>query len=150
MELARAGVNYRANNDANWPMAMKLELPRFLCFPWFWCKPTMLMPKLHVHDSTELVLRNLILYEQSSLVPEYGTSYMWAMDMLLDSPEDVAKLVKIRGPSQPLWLQRESCKYNKQYMPRCVLRSFLLPSRVGRSGYLLQELLDQCRCSIEA
>ncbi|XP_023761196.2 UPF0481 protein At3g47200 [Lactuca sativa] len=94
MELDRAGVNFRANNDVNWPMAMKLELPRFLCFPWFWCKPTLLMPKLYVHDSTELVLRNLIQYELSSLVPEYITSYMWAMDMLVDTLEDVAKLVK--------------------------------------------------------
>ncbi|CAH1435969.1 unnamed protein product [Lactuca virosa] len=94
MELDRAGVNFRANKDVNWPMAMKLELPRFSCFPSFWCKPTLLMPKLYVHDSTELVLRNLILYEQSSLVPEYVTSYMWAMDMLVDTPEDVAKLVK--------------------------------------------------------
>ncbi|KAL7614079.1 hypothetical protein Lser_V15G05637 [Lactuca serriola] len=94
MELDRAGVNFRPNEDANWAMAMKLELPRFSCFPWFWCKPTLWMPKLYVHDSTELILRNLILYEQSSIVPEYVTSYMWAMDMLVDTPEDVAKLVK--------------------------------------------------------
>ncbi|KAL7614080.1 hypothetical protein Lser_V15G05638 [Lactuca serriola] len=94
IELDRAGVNFGANKDMNWPMAMKLELPRFSCFTWFWCKPTLLMPKLYVHDSTELVLRNLILYEQSSPVPEYVTSYMWAMDMLVDTPEDVARLVK--------------------------------------------------------
>ncbi|CAI9270978.1 unnamed protein product [Lactuca saligna] len=95
MELYRAGVNFRPNEDANWAMAMKLELPRFSCFPWFWCKPTLWMPKLYVHVSTELILRNLILYEQSSLVPEYVTSYMWAMDMLVDTPEDVAMLINL-------------------------------------------------------
>ncbi|XP_023739074.1 putative UPF0481 protein At3g02645 [Lactuca sativa] len=96
IELDRAGVNFRANKDVNWPLAMKLELPRFSCFPWFWYKPTLLMPKLYVGDSTELILRNLILYEQSSTIPECVTSYMWAMDMLVDTPEDVARLVKSR------------------------------------------------------
>ncbi|XP_023739066.1 UPF0481 protein At3g47200 [Lactuca sativa] len=93
MELDRAGVNFRPNQDANWAMAMKLELPKFSCFPWLCCKPTLWMPKLYVHDYTEVILRNLILYEQSSIVPEYVTSYMWAMDMLVDTPEDVAKLI---------------------------------------------------------
>ncbi|KAL7613663.1 UPF0481 protein At3g47200 [Lactuca sativa] len=94
MELDRAGVNFMPNEDANWAVAMKLELPRFSCFPWFWCKPTLRMPKLYVDDYTELLLRNLILYEQCTLVPEYVTSYCWAIDMLVDTPEDVAKLIK--------------------------------------------------------
>ncbi|KAL4578664.1 hypothetical protein LXL04_014793 [Taraxacum kok-saghyz] len=94
MDLDRAGVNFRPNQDANWAMAMKLELPRFSCFPWFWCKPTLKMPKVTLNDDSEPVLRNLIIYEQSSLVPNYVTSYVCAMDMLIDTPEDVAKLVK--------------------------------------------------------
>ncbi|CAH1435971.1 unnamed protein product [Lactuca virosa] len=65
MELDRAGVKFMPNEDANWAMAMKLELPR-----------------------------NLILYEQCTLVPEYVTSYCWAIDMLVDTPEDVVKLIK--------------------------------------------------------
>ncbi|XP_023744787.1 putative UPF0481 protein At3g02645 isoform X1 [Lactuca sativa] len=94
MDLDRAGVNFRPNEDANWAMAMKLELPRFSCFPWFWCKPTLRMPKVTLNDDSEPVLRNLITYEQSSLVPNYVTSYVCAMDMLIDTPDDVAKLVK--------------------------------------------------------
>ncbi|CAI9270976.1 unnamed protein product [Lactuca saligna] len=94
MDLDRAGVNFMPNEDANWAMAMKLELPRFSCFAWFWCKPTLRMPKVTLNDDSEPVLRNLIIYEQSSLVPNYVTSYVCAMDMLIDTPDDVAKLVK--------------------------------------------------------
>ncbi|KAL7615074.1 hypothetical protein Lser_V15G05651 [Lactuca serriola] len=95
MELDRAGVNFMTNQDDNWALAMKLELlPRFSCFPWFWNKPTLKMPQLLVDDRTELVLRNLIIYEQSSLVPKFVTTYAWAMGMLIETPQDVAKLVK--------------------------------------------------------
>ncbi|CAI9302299.1 unnamed protein product [Lactuca saligna] len=43
---------------------------------------------------SELVLRNLLIYEQFSDVNKYVTSYVYAMDMLIDTPEDVAILVK--------------------------------------------------------
>ncbi|XP_042755773.1 UPF0481 protein At3g47200 [Lactuca sativa] len=95
MELDRAGVSFMPYEDDNWALAMKVEyLPRFSWFPWFWNKPTLRMPKLIVDDRTELFLRNLIIYEQSSLVPKYVTTYAWAIGMLIETPEDVAKLAK--------------------------------------------------------
>ncbi|CAI9270981.1 unnamed protein product [Lactuca saligna] len=94
LELDRAGVNFRPNEDVNWVIAMEMKLPRFSWFPWFWCKPTLRMPKLHVHDNTELIIRNLIMYEQACLLTRYITAYAWAMDMLIDTAEDVAKLIK--------------------------------------------------------
>ncbi|PWA97080.1 hypothetical protein CTI12_AA032830 [Artemisia annua] len=96
VELDRAGVNFKPNRDKKWPMAMevKLHLHRFLCFPWSWGKPTIRMPVLRVHHFTELVLRNIIAYEQSSLGDNYVTSYGIAMDRLIDTQEDVAKLVE--------------------------------------------------------
>lgn len=93
VELDRAGVNFRPHEDNNWPMAMKLKLPRFSWFPLFWFKPTLKMPVVCIDDFTELVLRNLIIYEHSSEVPNYVTAYACAMDMLIDTPEDVAMLV---------------------------------------------------------
>ena len=94
VELDRAGVNFCPNQDNYWVMAMQLKLPRISCFPWFWCKPTLAMPILHIHDFTELILRNLIAYEHSFLDQNCVTSYACAMDMLIDTSEDVARLVK--------------------------------------------------------
>nr|KAJ0197265.1 hypothetical protein LSAT_V11C700353980 [Lactuca sativa] len=45
-------------------------------------------------DSTELILRNFMIYEQISNVKTYVTLYICAMDMLIDTPQDVAMLVK--------------------------------------------------------
>nr|GEX40951.1 putative UPF0481 protein At3g02645 [Tanacetum cinerariifolium] len=67
---------------------------RFLCFPLSWSKPTLKMPVLRLYDETETIIRNLIIYEQSAGVQTCVTSYMKVMDMLIDIPEDVAKLVK--------------------------------------------------------
>ncbi|KAJ0783194.1 hypothetical protein HanRHA438_Chr01g0021451 [Helianthus annuus] len=66
------------------------ELP---CFFGFWSKPTLKMPVLDVHHFTELVLRNLIAYEQSFESNNYITSYAIAMDRLVNTQEDVAKLI---------------------------------------------------------
>lgn len=99
VELDRAGVNFKPNRDAKWSMAKELKVYSFLCFPCFilcfpWFKPTIRMPVLRLHHFTELVLRNIIAYEQSSLGDNYVTSYAIAMDRLIDTQEDVAKLVK--------------------------------------------------------
>ena len=50
---------------------------------------------LNITNDTELVLRNLITYEQLSpcRVIHYVTSYVIAMDILIDNLEDVARLV---------------------------------------------------------
>ncbi|GKC38008.1 putative UPF0481 protein, partial [Tanacetum coccineum] len=89
VELDRAGVNFKPNR-----MAMEVKLYKFLRFPWSLGKPTIRMPVLRVHHFTELVFRNIIAYEQSSLGNNHVTSYAIAMDMLIDTQEDVAKLVE--------------------------------------------------------
>ncbi|KAM0047483.1 hypothetical protein Hdeb2414_s0008g00263871 [Helianthus debilis subsp. tardiflorus] len=74
---------------------MEVNLYRCSCIFWFLSKPTFRMPTLRVNHFTELVLRNLIAYEQLSLVQLYVTSYARAMDMLIDTHthEDIVKLV---------------------------------------------------------
>ncbi|GKD54379.1 UPF0481 protein-like protein [Tanacetum coccineum] len=91
--LDQSGVRFSDNLDSKWPMAMELELSRFLCFPLSWSKPSLKMPILNLSDSTELILRNLIIYEHAAEVPTCVTSYILALDLLVDTPEDVAKLV---------------------------------------------------------
>ncbi|XP_024965751.1 putative UPF0481 protein At3g02645 [Cynara cardunculus var. scolymus] len=92
VELDRAGVNFKPNSqDTKWAMAMEVEFYRF---PWYWDKPTLRMPVLNIHHFTESVLRNLIAYEQSSGDLNYITSYAMAMDMLVNTQDDIAKLVQ--------------------------------------------------------
>ncbi|PWA99651.1 hypothetical protein CTI12_AA004180 [Artemisia annua] len=100
VELDRAGVSFEPNNKHETSLTgMKLHSSRFSFYQWPWCKckPTLRMPVLRVDDATEMVLRNLIAYEQSSsssLVKNYITSYAYAMHMLIHTPDDVAVLVK--------------------------------------------------------
>ncbi|GKC49671.1 putative UPF0481 protein, partial [Tanacetum coccineum] len=95
VELDRAGVKFKPNRDAKCPTAMNVKLCRFAWFPWSYGKPRNEMPVLRVHHFTELVFRNIIAYEQSSsLGYHYVTSYAIAMDMLIDTQEDVVKLVE--------------------------------------------------------
>ncbi|GJR57925.1 putative UPF0481 protein [Tanacetum coccineum] len=94
LELERAGVNFKTNQHAMWPLAITVEISRFPSLSWCWGKPTLKMPLLRVNDFTEMVLRNLIAYEQCSGCPSYVTSYAAFMDMLVNTQEDVAKLVE--------------------------------------------------------
>ncbi|PWA98303.1 hypothetical protein CTI12_AA021170 [Artemisia annua] len=96
VELDRSGVRFSKKLHAKWPMAMELKFSRFLCFPLnlAWSKPTLKMPVPHLVDGTELIIRNLIIYEQFAEVQTCVTSYMLALDKLIDTPEDVVKLVK--------------------------------------------------------
>ncbi|KAK9054972.1 hypothetical protein SSX86_026051 [Deinandra increscens subsp. villosa] len=96
VELDRAGVKFRPNKDANykWPLAISMKTYRRSCTFCCLCRPTLRMPKLHINHFTELVLRNLIAYEQLSADYPYVMSYARAMDMLIDTHEDVAKLVR--------------------------------------------------------
>ncbi|XP_076948570.1 UPF0481 protein At3g47200-like [Bidens hawaiensis] len=93
VELDRAGVNFKPKQDAKWAMAMEIKPSKFSSTT-FWFKPTLTMPILRINDFTELVLRNLIAYEQSYVVDPYVTSYARAMDMLIDTHEDIARLVR--------------------------------------------------------
>ncbi|KAI3771306.1 hypothetical protein L6452_02468 [Arctium lappa] len=94
VELDRAGVNFKPNRDAKSPMAIDVKLHSFPCFPWPRGKPTLRMPVLRVHHFTELVLRNLMAYEMCYRGCNYITSYAISMDMLVDTQEDIAKLVE--------------------------------------------------------
>ncbi|KAJ0807102.1 hypothetical protein HanOQP8_Chr00c103g0755321 [Helianthus annuus] len=96
VDLDRAGVNFEPNKDPTWLMGMEVKLHRFPCFFGSWSKPTLRMPVLCVDDSTEVLLRNLIAYEQSFETGNHITSYAVAMDMLVNSQEDVAKLIDSR------------------------------------------------------
>ncbi|KAM0050962.1 hypothetical protein Hdeb2414_s0007g00229821 [Helianthus debilis subsp. tardiflorus] len=78
VDLDRAGVNFKPNQRPTWLMGME---------------PTIRMSVLVVGDFTESVLRNLIAYEQSGQTRNYVTSYAYAMYMLVNNQEDVAKLV---------------------------------------------------------
>ncbi|GJY29505.1 putative UPF0481 protein [Tanacetum coccineum] len=95
VELDRSGMNFKPHQEGGWSMTIKFQSSLFAYLPWFWSKPTLLMPTLVIHDFTELILRNFIAYEQS--FPQdrsYFTSYAHAMDMLINTQEDVAKLVE--------------------------------------------------------
>ncbi|KAL7589623.1 UPF0481 protein At3g47200 [Lactuca sativa] len=94
VELERAGMIFQCNQDhERWQMDMEFISSKFSCFSWCWGKPTLRMPVLRIDNFTELILRNLIAYEQSSGFRTYVTSYAMAMDMLVDNQEDIAKLI---------------------------------------------------------
>ncbi|KAL8209868.1 hypothetical protein R6Q57_006600 [Mikania cordata] len=84
VELHEVGVRFRPNQRLKWPMAMEFESSPH--------KPTIKMPEVLIDNHFEVVMRNLIVYEQYSLVENYVTSYVMAMDMLAATPADIAKL----------------------------------------------------------
>ncbi|GKG33008.1 putative UPF0481 protein, partial [Tanacetum coccineum] len=63
VELDRSGMNFKPHQGDELSMTIKFQSSRFASLPWFWSKPTLLMPTLVIHDDTELILRNLIAYE---------------------------------------------------------------------------------------
>ncbi|KAI3682554.1 hypothetical protein L1987_82616 [Smallanthus sonchifolius] len=93
VDLDRAGVNFEPNKDTTWVMAMAVKSHTFPYIFGSLTKRTLTMPTLIVHDFTELVLRNLIAYEQSFQTCKHITSYCATLDMLVNNQEDVAKLV---------------------------------------------------------
>ncbi|PWA48101.1 hypothetical protein CTI12_AA493090 [Artemisia annua] len=96
VELDRSGMNFKRHQENKWSMTIKFQSSLFACLPLFWSKPTLLMPTLVINDSTELILRNFIAYEQSFHQDHryYFTSYAVAMDILINTQEDIAKLVE--------------------------------------------------------
>ncbi|KAI3669029.1 hypothetical protein L6452_40248 [Arctium lappa] len=109
VELDRAGVNFKPHHHRQWPMEIKLEFP-----PWYkpWANPILRMPVLRIHNYTELVLRNLIAYEQVAPrgLLHYVTSYVIAMDLLIDNQEDVARLVKSKVLINTIGSNEEAAK----------------------------------------
>ncbi|GKF34243.1 putative UPF0481 protein, partial [Tanacetum coccineum] len=95
VELDRSGMNFKPHQEYVWSMTIKFQSSLFACLPGFCSKPTLLMPILVIDDTTELILRNFISYEQSFPKDRYYfTSYAHAMDMLIDTQEDIAKLLE--------------------------------------------------------
>ncbi|KAL8239083.1 hypothetical protein R6Q59_015650 [Mikania micrantha] len=88
VELIKVGVKIMPDQDLAWPMAMKFEYSSHIA------NYTLRMPVVHIDNFFEVVLRNLIAYEQYSPVENYVTSYAMAMDMLVGTPADIAKLGK--------------------------------------------------------
>ncbi|CAI9298631.1 unnamed protein product [Lactuca saligna] len=94
LELYRAGVKFQPNRNMTWPLAMDLKFCTYSVFSLFGAKPNLSIPVICINDVTEVVLRNLIVYEQYTPVYNYVTSYAMAMNMLVDTPVDICKLVE--------------------------------------------------------
>ncbi|KAD3336100.1 hypothetical protein E3N88_31619 [Mikania micrantha] len=94
IDLDRAGVNFKPSKDPTWVMGMEVKQNQFPWFFWSWNRPTLTMPVLSVRDSTELLFRNLIACEQSFPTQSYVSSYASVMDKLVNTQDDVAKLVE--------------------------------------------------------
>ncbi|KAD3336156.1 hypothetical protein E3N88_31675 [Mikania micrantha] len=90
VDLDKAGVSFKPKRSHSSLLGMEMEFP---CFLWSWCKCTLRMPVLKVHDLTEMILRNLIAYEESSQTHYYITSYAFVINMLVNTQDDVAKLI---------------------------------------------------------
>ncbi|GKC98217.1 putative UPF0481 protein [Tanacetum coccineum] len=73
VDLHSAGVRFKPHQNKKWHMAMEVKKHGFSCFSWSWIKPTLSIPALRVNHFTELVLRNLIAYEQSVGLIVYGS-----------------------------------------------------------------------------
>ncbi|XP_052171779.1 UPF0481 protein At3g47200-like isoform X2 [Diospyros lotus] len=102
LDLDYAGVRFESHNarrqsqsDHNEsPFQVEFEPPSSLKRWWF-CSASFKIPTLHIDDSTELFLRNLIAFERCcSDVKSYVTSYAFVMDRLINTDKDVAVLQK--------------------------------------------------------
>lgn len=127
VELDNAGVKFKANkNDGNyWLLAIDFSSSSFECFRWFWGHRTLRMPKMCIDDNTELFLRNIIAYEQCTPnVPDYVTSYVSAIDMLLDTKEDLCRLVKSKVFTNNLGSNKDATKMLNSISKQFVFKEF--------------------------
>ncbi|KAK9065562.1 hypothetical protein SSX86_014963 [Deinandra increscens subsp. villosa] len=77
----------KEQKDRMWLMAVEFEQSRH--------KPIFRMAEVLIDNFFEVVMRNLIAYEQySTPVKNYVTSYAMAMSMLAATPDDIAKLTE--------------------------------------------------------
>ncbi|XP_071700374.1 UPF0481 protein At3g47200-like [Rutidosis leptorrhynchoides] len=85
IDLAKAGVHFKPNK--------KTEVT--IKFNSSWTNCTLTMPVLYIEEHTELLLLNLTCYERCfPEVGNYMASYLYALMMLVDSKEDLLKLVE--------------------------------------------------------
>ncbi|XP_052172134.1 uncharacterized protein LOC127788052 [Diospyros lotus] len=101
-DLECAGVKFKSSNaktqsqshNAKSPFQVKFDAPSGLKRWWF-SRASFEIPTLHIDDSTELFLRNLMAFEQCCpSVPSYITSYAFIMDRLINTSKDVDVLQK--------------------------------------------------------
>ncbi|ONI34349.1 hypothetical protein PRUPE_1G476900 [Prunus persica] len=59
-------------------------------------KNTLEIPKIEIHNYTELTLRNLIAFEQCHCVDKYISYYVFILDKFVNTPKDVELLVENR------------------------------------------------------
>ncbi|KVH87563.1 Protein of unknown function DUF247, plant [Cynara cardunculus var. scolymus] len=134
-ELTNAGVNFKRNQDKRWPLAMEFKASWFPCFGWAWGKPTFTMPVLYIEDHTESVLRNLIAYEQCSpLSDTYITSYAVAMGMLVDTQEDIVKMVDSKVLINNLGTNRDAANMINNICENVVLQDFCYSQQCNQVG----------------
>ncbi|KAI3771322.1 hypothetical protein L6452_02484 [Arctium lappa] len=126
-ELDKAGVKFKPNSkDGNhWPLSINFSSSSFEFFRWCWGNRTITMPILHIDDNTELFLRNVIAYEQCTPgVPDYVTSYVCAIDMLIDTKKDLSKLVKSKVLSNNLGSNKNATKMLNDISKQFVFEEF--------------------------
>ena len=57
-------------------------------------KEIQVIPQFRISDDSEILLRNLQAFEQCHCGDNYVGNYLYMMDLLVDSPEDVEILVR--------------------------------------------------------
>ncbi|KAJ9548885.1 hypothetical protein OSB04_021428 [Centaurea solstitialis] len=136
LELDKAGVKFKPNSeDANnyWPLDIGFSSTSIECFRWCWGDRTLRMPTFCIDDNTELFLRNVIAYEQCTPdVPDYVTSYVSAIDMLLDTKEDLSKLVESHVLRNHLGSNKEATKMLNNISKQFVFKEFYYTEQWSR------------------
>ncbi|XP_024963896.1 uncharacterized protein LOC112504177, partial [Cynara cardunculus var. scolymus] len=118
-------INDGVDTNERWPLAMEFKASWLPCFVWGWGKPTLRMPVLFIEDYTESVLRNLIAYEQCSpLSDTYITSYAVAMDMLVDTQDDIVKMVDSEVLINHLGTNQDAANMISSICENVILRDF--------------------------
>ncbi|XP_052172143.1 uncharacterized protein LOC127788064 [Diospyros lotus] len=102
-DLDHTGVKFESHNAKSQlqlhnarisPFQVEFQAPCGVKSWWFF-KACFKISTLHINDSTELFLRNLIAFEQCCpLIKRYVTSYAFVMDKLINTAKDVDVLQK--------------------------------------------------------
>ncbi|PQQ02479.1 UPF0481 protein [Prunus yedoensis var. nudiflora] len=80
-DLHRAGVKFRVGSTKN-------------LFDIRFTDGVLEIPEIQIHDDTELIIRNLIAFEQCHCRNKYISDYSYIMDCFVNTKKDVAFLVK--------------------------------------------------------
>ncbi|KAL5559313.1 hypothetical protein UlMin_035524 [Ulmus minor] len=80
-ELHRAGVKFKVGSSQN-------------LFDLQFSKGVLEIPMFQIFDGTELIIRNMLAFEQYHCTENYLSDFVVMMDRLIDTPDDVGLLVK--------------------------------------------------------